>query len=125
MALDGHADRAELTAKVRDFAPAGVDGLLATAGGEGLEPLLPLVRPGGRLAPPNGAQPVPEASSDVQVQAYDGEMSREQLERLNGLIAAGPFEVYIAERFPLAQAAQAHERLRDHLLGKLALSVGS
>ncbi|AUX32388.1 MULTISPECIES: zinc-binding alcohol dehydrogenase family protein [Sorangium] len=45
------------------------------------------------------------------------------IERLNRLVASGPFHVEIARRFALAQAAEAHLALGRHHLGKLALQV--
>jgi len=46
---------------------------------------------------------------------------QQAISKLNRLIEAGPFEVYIARTFPLDQAAEAHRALNDHYLGKLAL----
>jgi NADPH:quinone reductase-like Zn-dependent oxidoreductase len=43
------------------------------------------------------------------------------IEKLNGLIEAGPFEVHVARTFPLNQAADAQRALNAHYLGKLAL----
>ena len=40
------------------------------------------------------------------------------IEKLNGLIEAGPFEVHIARTFTLAQAAEAQRALDTHFLGK-------
>ncbi len=122
LSLNGHGDNDELLSQIRDFAPGGVDGLLATAGGDALNHLLPAVRRGGVVAHPHGVQP-PQAPEGVQVRAYDGQTSPERLRRLNDLIAAGPFEVHIAQRFALGQAAQAHERMEQHYLGKLTLRV--
>ena len=44
-----------------------------------------------------------------------------QIEKLNRLIEAGPFEVHIARTFPLDKAADAHRELDTHYLGKLGL----
>ena len=123
LALNGHAQSSELAAKIRDFAPDGVDGLLALTGGDTLSSLFSAVRQGGHIAYPNGVQPPSGVPDGVEAEVYDGVTSPEQLGRLNELIAAGPFEVHIDQRFPLEQAAQAHERLQEHYLGKLALHV--
>ena len=53
--------------------------------------------------------------------AYDGVPDRDAFDRLNRLVDAGPFEVHVARRFPLARAADAHHALETHYLGKLAL----
>ena len=75
----------------------------------------------GRVAYPNGVEPTPKAPSGVKVQSYDVEPSPEQIEKLNRLIEAGPFEVHVARTFPLDKAADAHRELDKHYLGKLAL----
>ena len=61
------------------------------------------------------------APSGVRVESYDMEPSPQQIERLNGLIESGPFEVHVARTFPLDNAADAHRELDKHYLGKLAL----
>ncbi len=123
LALDGHAQSSDLSAQIRDFAQGGVDGLLALTGGVVLSNLLPTVRQGSLIAHPNGVQPPQGTPGGVEVKAYNGVTSPEQLKRLNDFIAAGPFEVYIEQSFPLNEASQAHERMQQHYLGKLALRV--
>jgi len=76
---------------------------------------------GGRLAHPNGVEPAPKARPGVKVQSYDMEPNPAQIEKLNRLIEAGPFEVHVARTFPLDKAAEAHRELDKHYLGKLAL----
>jgi NADPH:quinone reductase len=57
-AVDGrHGD---IVAEARRFAPQGVDAVLAFAGGDGLEAALEALRPSGRLAFPNGVEPLPK-----------------------------------------------------------------
>ena len=65
--------------------------------------------------------PAPKAGPGVRGQSYDGEPNPEQIEKLNRLIEAGPFEVHVARTFPLDKAAEAHRELDKHYLGKLAL----
>ncbi len=45
--------------RLHALAPEGIDAVLALAGGERLERCLDLVRPGGRVAYPNGVEPEP------------------------------------------------------------------
>ena len=123
LALNGHDDVEAQLEQIRNFAPDGLDGVLATAGGETLDTLLAAVKPGGRVVHPNGVQPVPTAPEGVEVKAYNGQTSPEQLQKLGQLIESGPFEVHVDQSFPLAQAAQAHEKMQGHYLGKLALSI--
>jgi len=117
--VDGHRD--DVAAAARKFAPVGLDAALVTAGGEAADRALTAMREGGRVAYPNGVEPEPKAPPGAKVAAYDGEPDREIIDKLNGLIEAGPFEVHIAQTFPLEQAADAHRALDEHYLGKLAL----
>ena len=118
-AVDGHKD--DVAAAAREFAPAGLDAALFTAGGEATDKALTAMREGGRVAYPNGVEPEPHAPSGVTVQSYDGVSDPQTLEKLNHLIEAGPFEVHIGRMFPFDQAADAHRALDEHHLGKLAL----
>lgn len=111
----------DVLATARKFAPEGLDAALLTAGGEVAEEALRAVRDGGRVAYPNGIQPEPQAGSGVRLSSYHGEPDSEITGRLNRLIEAGPFEVHVAQTFPLEKATEAHRALDDHYLGKLAL----
>jgi len=121
-AVDGRSDK--VLDMAREFAPDGIDAALVTAGGEATDRALSAIRPGGRIAHPNGVTPVPKAPVRVSIDAYDGEGGREAIDRLNQLIEAGPFEVHVHRIFPLEQAAQAQAALEEHHLGKIALRVG-
>ena len=59
----------------------------------------------------------------MQVLAYDGEPGHDVLERLNRLIALGPFHVEIGRAYRLEDAARAHREIGQHHLGKLALRI--
>lgn len=120
--VDGHKDDA--AAAARRFAPGGIDAALVTAGGEATDRALTALRQGGRVAYPNGVEPEPRVRADITARSYDGMPDPAAIERLNNLIAAGPFEVHIARTFPLDQAAEAHRTLETHYLGKLALRPG-
>lgn len=117
--VEGHAG--DVSAAVRDFAPDGLDAILATANDDVLTSVIPQVRDGGRVAYPNGVQPEIEARDRIEVRSYDGSPSPERIERLNELIRQAPFHVHVDEVFPLEKAADAHRRLDEHFLGKLAL----
>lgn len=120
-AVDGRGG--DVAAAVRDFAPDGLDAVLATANGDSLTQALGGLRPGGRLAWPNGVEPAPRAPEGVSAESYDGEPDAGLFERLNALIEAGPFRVVVSRAFPLADAPAAHRALREHYLGKLALDI--
>lgn len=118
-AVDGHKE--DVLAAARKFAPDGLDAALLTAGGEAAERALAAIHDGGRIAYPNGVQPLPRARSALTAQSYDGMPDPQAIEKLNRLIESGPFEVHVARTFPLEQAAGAHRALDTHYLGKLAL----
>ena len=113
----------DVAAAARQFAPAGLDAALLTAGGEPAERALQALRPGGRAAHPNGVMPAPNAPAGVRLTTYDVEINRAALEKLNRLVESGPFEVNVARTFPLDQAAAAQRFLDEHYLGKVALRV--
>lgn len=120
-AVDGRSDKVLDVA--REFAPNGIDAALVTAGGPATDRALAAIRPGGRIAYPNGVMPEPKAPERVSIDAYDGESGRDAIERLNELIEAGPFEVHVDRTFPLEQAAAAQAALEEHHLGKIALRI--
>ena len=117
--VDGRKD--DIAGAARMFAPEGMDAALLTAGGEAAQKAADTVRKGGRIAHPNGVEPVPNVREGVARTAYDGDPDQEEIEKLNRLIEAGPFEVHVGRSFPLDQAAEAHRAVEQHHLGKMAL----
>lgn len=107
------------------LAPGGIDAALAFAGGEGLERCLDLMRPGGRVAHPNGIEPAPpRRRRALRRIAYDLEATPKWFARLARSISRAPVRVPLAGVFPLARAARAHQRLADgHVLGRMVLKV--
>lgn len=120
--IDGRSD--DIPAATKEFAPDGLDAVLLTAGGEAGEKALDVLRKGGRAAYPNGVEPVPGERDGITLTAYDGRPDRGVIRRLNRLIEAGPFQVYVSRTFSLDQVAEAHQALESHYLGKLALRIG-
>ncbi len=121
VAVDGKRD--DVAQAARDFAPGGLDAALVLVHGESLDSALAAMRRGGRVAHPNGVEPAPSAPRGVTLLAYDGEPSPDAFERLNRLIAAGPFHVELGRVYPLDDAARAHREIGRHHLGKLALRI--
>lgn len=120
-AVDGKRSNVEYQA--RRFAPNGFDAILALAGGEGLERCLSVLRPGGRVAYPDGIEPAPKRRRGMTVTRYDGISGVREFERLSAAVQAAKLKVP-AERYPLALACRAHERLAEgHVLGKIVLCV--
>ncbi len=122
-AVDGRAG--DVSPDAHAFAADGLDAALILAGGDVATQVLAAVREGGRAAYPTGVHPEPEARPGVEVLNFNGDPDRDIIERLNGLIASGPFEVHIARAFPLDRAADAHRALGAHYLGKLALKINA
>jgi NADPH:quinone reductase-like Zn-dependent oxidoreductase len=114
----------DVAAAAHRFAPHGLDAVLATVGGDLLERLLDVIRPGGRLAYPNGVEPEPKERSGIKIVAYDAVPGVREFERLNRAIEAAKLKVPIAAEYPLAEAAKAHERLAaGHVIGKIVLRI--
>jgi NADPH:quinone reductase-like Zn-dependent oxidoreductase len=123
-AVDGR--RGDIAAAVRSFAPQGADAVLALAAGDGLQRCIDALRPGGRVAFPNGIGSQPTARAGITITPYDAiEGSQEAgMARLNQAVEAHRFEIPIAAEYPLADATKAHERLSaGHVLGKLLLRI--
>jgi NADPH2:quinone reductase len=121
-AVDGK--RPDIDDQARRFAPDGVDAILGLAGGDRLERCLSMLRPGGRVAHPNGVEPAPRKRRGMTLTRYDGISGVREFERLNAAVQAAKLKVPIAECHPLTLAYKAHEHLADgHVLGKIVLSV--
>jgi NADPH2:quinone reductase len=58
-------------ARLAQLAPHDLDAVLALSGGEALEHCMDHVRPGGRVAYPDGVEPPPKRRPKVDVSAYD------------------------------------------------------
>ena len=121
-AVDGKHE--DIAVEARRFAPGGVDAVLALAGGTALERCLSAVRPGGRVAYPNGVEPEPQRREGLQFISYDAVSGAAEFERLGRAVEASQLEVPIAACYRLSDAARAHERLAaGHVLGKIVLRV--
>lgn len=119
-AVDGRAGN--LAAAAREFAPNGFDAALITAAGEAAEKALLMMREGGRVAYPwVNQRPAPKAPSNVSLHGYNGNIDRALVMKLNKLIEAGTFEVYLDNTFTLDKAVDAFQAIGSHHLGRLAL----
>jgi NADPH2:quinone reductase len=113
----------DIAGAAQHFAPGGIDAVLGLTGGETLERLLDTVRPGGRLAYPNGIDPEPRKRHETEVTPYDAIAGVEEFERFARVLDAMNLEIPM-EAYPLAEAAKAHERLAaGHLLGKIVVRI--
>lgn len=119
--VDGRQD--DVGPVMKACAPEGFDAVLLTVGGAIAEQAIQSVRPGGRVAYPNGIYPEPRQHVHVQTMPYNGEPDPDIVERFDRLVTSGHCFVHIAQTFPLEQAQDAHRALESHYLGKLALRV--
>ena len=120
--VDGrHGD---IPAAAREFAPQGIDAVLALAGGDSLERCLDTLRPGGRMAFPFGVRPEPGTRAGISIVRYNAIAGSEEFERLNQAIIAAKLQVPIEAEYPLADAAKAQQRIEaGHVLGKVVLRI--
>ena len=120
MAIDGK--RADIVKAAKEFAPKGVDAVLAFVGGKELTQCLDALRKGGRVAYPNGVEPAPRKRKGIKVKSYDGTPGVREFERLAQAIEESNLEVPIAKKFKLADAASAHKFIeKGHVIGKVVL----
>lgn len=105
------------------FAPDGVDALLVLAAGGFLPACLESVHSDGRVAYPNGVEPIPKKRG-AEIIRYNGEGGASAFSRLNRAVTAARIKVPIAAAFRLGQVAQAHKKVSGHVLGKVVLRVG-
>jgi NADPH2:quinone reductase len=106
-----------------EAAPDGVDVVLAFAGGRQLERLLEVVPRGARVVYPNGVEPEPEKRAGIRMRSYDAAVGADNFAKLARATEAARLEVPIDGAYPLSQAARAHRRLKEGVLGRLVLGV--
>jgi NADPH:quinone reductase len=110
--------------RLREVAPDGIDAALVLAGGKNLEAILDAVRPGGRVAYPNGVEPEPRRRPRVGRHKYDAEVGPRQFAQLDRAVTEARLRVPIAAVFSLRHAARAHSRTEaGHVLGRVVLQV--
>jgi NADPH:quinone reductase-like Zn-dependent oxidoreductase len=111
---------------VHNFAPHGVDAVLALAGGETLDVVVDAVKEGGLVAYPNGVDPKPKKRTAIRSISYDAIAGVREFNHLGMAVAAANLKVPVAAKFPLGEAVLAHKRLEQgHILGKIVLEIRS
>ncbi len=113
----------DIVAAAHEFAPDGIDAVLAFAGGDSFERCIDTLRADGQVAFPNGVRP-PRARPGISPIAYDAIAGTREFKRLNQAIQQSRLQVLIAAEYPLAEAARAQERVETgHILGKVILHI--
>jgi len=121
-AVDGHKE--DFVEAAFRFAPKGMDAVLVLGSGESVQNCLDVLRPGGRVAYPNGVEPAPKKRRGMKIIPYDAVAGVREFERLNRAIQKAKLQVPIAAEFRLEEAAEAHRRIEQgHVLGKIILRV--
>jgi NADPH:quinone reductase-like Zn-dependent oxidoreductase len=102
-----------------------VDVAFDTVGGETTQMLVPTIREGGLIVTIAGPPPVQEAAErGARAELLIMSPNSEQLVQIAELVAGGVVHVEIAQTFPLADVAKAHELSEaGHVRGKLVLTV--
>ena len=109
--------------ELRALAPDGIDAVLALAGGAGLERCLDFVRQRGRVAYPNGVEPEPQRRRTFSIQAYDAVAGPREFARLARAVDEARLRVPVAAIYPLGQAADAHRRLHERVIGRIVICM--
>ncbi len=115
-AVNGKAGDAAKAA--REFAPEGFDAALVFANSDRLSEALKQVKKGGAIAYPEGVEPEPKGLPGREIQSFNGLSSPGAFERLNGLVARGPFRVEVSRTYRLQELPQAHRDVLKHHVGK-------
>jgi NADPH:quinone reductase-like Zn-dependent oxidoreductase len=122
LGVDGHRD--DFVEAAFTFAPKGVDAVLVLGSGDSVPRCLDVLRQGGRLAYPNGVEPVLEKRRGLKIIPYDAKAGVREFEKLNTVIKKARLKMPLAAEFPLEEAAKAHRRIKQgHVLGKIILRV--
>ncbi len=121
-AVDGRHD--DIPSAARAFAPEGVSAILGLVGGEPLERAIDALRPGGRVAYPNGVEPEPKKRPGIRIKSYDAIAGVREFEALGRAVDAARLQVPIAATYALGDAAKAHKHVEEgHVLGKIVLKA--
>jgi NADPH:quinone reductase len=109
---------------MKRVAAPGFDACLVTANTDRLPGLLAHLKDKAPLAYPNGVEPKPHLQGHPAL-AFDGEMSRGAINRLNAAIGSKtvPLRTHV---FALNDVVEAHTRIEQgHVIGKIVLKIGS
>jgi NADPH:quinone reductase-like Zn-dependent oxidoreductase len=118
--VDGRA--ADVSAAAEEFAPDGIDAVLALAWDKSWAGVLDAVAKAGRVAYPNGVEPTPQKRG-TKIVAYNGEGGTREMAALTRAVEKAKLKVPIGASFGLDEIAEAHAKVTDHVVGKVILRV--
>jgi NADPH:quinone reductase-like Zn-dependent oxidoreductase len=101
----------------------GLDKAADLVGGPTAEAILAKVKPGGIFASVLGAPRNAAQYPQVKVVVMQAAASAADLLVVGQAVAEGKLKIPIAARFPLEQAAKAHQAMENHAVGKVLLVV--
>src|SRR5258706_4749879 len=81
VAVDGHHE--DFVEAAFEFAPKGMDAVLVLGSGESVLRCVDALRPGGRLAYPNGVEPEPKNLRGTKIISYDAKVGAREFEKVN------------------------------------------
>lgn len=125
LGADAVADgrRGEAAAIAREFSPQGYDAALVLAPAIDIAEVLGQLKPGSRMAYPNGVEPIPVAPAHVTSLVYDGVIGRDIFDRLAAVIGTDSFRVKLWRVYELDEAERAHREVLEHHVGKSVLRL--
>ena len=97
-----------------------LDGIADTVGGDTIQRLLAKLKPGGKVGSVLG-EPAGAKEKGFVVKAFMTHSDPKRLGELAQAVADGKLAIPIAKRFPLAEAAAAHDLAEKHVDGKVLL----
>ncbi|MES1210524.1 MAG: zinc-binding dehydrogenase, partial [Pseudomonadota bacterium] len=97
-----------------------LDGIADTVSGETIQKLLAKLKPGGKVGSVLG-EPAGAKEKGFVVKAFMTHADTKRLGELAQAVADGKLQIPIARRFPLAEAAAAHEAAERGVNGKILL----
>lgn len=104
------------------FAAEKFDACMVTASSDKLPEFLAHLKDKAPLGYPNGVEPKPSLLGHP-VLAFDGEMSRAAIDRLNDAIGSKTIPLR-TQVFPLTEVVEAHKRIEQgHVIGKIVLQI--
>ncbi|WP_162245085.1 NADP-dependent oxidoreductase [Devosia sp. Root436] len=121
IAIDGKA--ADVLAQLQAAAPERIDAALVTGGGDQANSVLKWLKPGGRIAVPNGVFPTPEAPPNTVLTSYNADYDNHLMNALNHVSDAVGLKVHVGRMLTLEEAQLGHRLLDQHILGRIAFAV--